>query len=182
VAALVAVEPLGPSTVAIPRAYDPPVSAVDELRLEPLPPAGVDLGVLSRLPRVLQAEPARRLRNLGRVRIVLVTSDDPRFGVLNADTAAYLRQAGCTVEEIRRSDHGVHGNGHFMTLESNNDAAFAPSARPRWPEVGCAIAAPSPAQAPTFSRRSSARRMISRQRPLPSMPAWPSPSSARLRI
>ncbi len=121
---LVAVEPLGPTTVAVPLAYDPPIASVDELKLEPLPETDVDLGPLARLPRVLQAEPPRRLVNLARVPIVLVTSDDPRFRVLNSDTAAYLRQAGVEIDELRLADHGIHGNGHFMTLERNSGEVF----------------------------------------------------------
>jgi pimeloyl-ACP methyl ester carboxylesterase len=122
---LVAVEPLGVTTVGIPLAYDPPISSVEELELRPLPDTDVDLGPLARLPRLLQADPPRRLVNLARVPIVLVTSDDPHFGVLNADTAAYLRQAGCAVDELRLSDEGIHGNGHFMALEDNSGDVFA---------------------------------------------------------
>ncbi len=126
VKALVAVEPLGPTTVAIPLTFDPPVASVDELSLVPIPDdAGVDLGPLAGLPRMLQTEPPRRLVNLAQVPTVMVTSDDPYFGVLNADSLAFLRQAGCTVDELRLSDHGIRGNSHFMSLEKNNGEVFA---------------------------------------------------------
>jgi pimeloyl-ACP methyl ester carboxylesterase len=121
VRALVAVEALGPATVAIPLAFDPPVASVSELALEPLPdPPDVDFGGLARVPRVVQAEPARRLTALARIPIAFVTSDDPAFGALNASAIAFLRQAGCSVEELRLADLGIHGNGHFMPLEENN--------------------------------------------------------------
>jgi pimeloyl-ACP methyl ester carboxylesterase len=126
VRALVAVEPLGPSTVAIPLTFDPPVSTLEELSLVPIADeTEVDLGPLASLPRVLQADPPRRLVNLARVPIVMVTSDDPSFRVLNADSLAYLRQAGCTVDELTLSEHGIRGNSHFMTLEENNGEVFA---------------------------------------------------------
>ena len=49
-----------------------------------------------------------------------MTSEDPKFGVLNAASIAYLRQAGCAVDELRLADAGIRGNGHFMLLETNN--------------------------------------------------------------
>jgi pimeloyl-ACP methyl ester carboxylesterase len=121
VKAVVAVEALGPTTVGIPLAYDPPISSLEELALEPLPDRpDIDWEPLSRLPRVIQTEPARRLVNLSRVPIAVVTSDDPGFGALNAASIAYLEQAGCTVTELRLADHGIVGNGHFMPIEENN--------------------------------------------------------------
>jgi pimeloyl-ACP methyl ester carboxylesterase len=120
VKALVAVEAIGPATLAVPLTFDPPISSVDELVLEPLPEPDVDMGGLARLPRVVQAEPPRRLSALAQVPIAVVTSDDPQFGVLNAATIAFLRQGGCSVEELRLAIHGIRGNGHFMPLEENN--------------------------------------------------------------
>ena len=122
VKALVSVEALGPATVAIPLSFDPPIVSVSDLALEPFPdPPGVELGGLARLPRVIQQEPPRRLTALARVPIAFVTSDDPAFGALNASSIAFLRQAGCEVDELRLADLGIHGNGHFMPLEDNND-------------------------------------------------------------
>jgi pimeloyl-ACP methyl ester carboxylesterase len=121
VKALVAVEGIGPSTLAYPLTYDPPVATVDELALEPLPDEpDVDWGPLAGVPRRTQPSPARRLPALARVPIAVLTSEDPRFGVLNRDTIEYLRAAGCTVEDLRLADRGIHGNGHMMTLEENN--------------------------------------------------------------
>lgn len=121
VTVLVSVEGIGPATLAVPLTYDPPVSTAAELALEPLPDeAGIDWGPLAAVPRMMQPSPARRLPALARVPIAVVTSDDPRFTVLNRDTIAYLRAAGCTVEDLRLADHGIHGNGHMMSLEQNN--------------------------------------------------------------
>jgi pimeloyl-ACP methyl ester carboxylesterase len=122
VRALVSVEALGPATVGIPLSFDPPISSVSELALEPFPdPPGVDLGGLARLPRVVQQEPARRLAALARVPIAVVTTEDPAFGALNASAIAFLRQAGCSVDEIRLADLGLRGHGHFAPLEDGND-------------------------------------------------------------
>jgi hypothetical protein len=30
-----------------------------------------------------------------------------------------MRQAGCTVDDLNLSEHGIAGNSHFMTLEDN---------------------------------------------------------------
>jgi len=121
VRALVSVEGIGPSTLAVPLSYDPPVATVAELALEPLPaePA-IDWGSLAGLPRTQQPTPPRRLPQLARVPIAVLTSEDPRFAQLNRDTIAYLRAAGCAVEDLQLTDHGIGGNGHMMVIEDNN--------------------------------------------------------------
>ena len=121
VRALVSVEGLGPAGLAVPLAYDPPVSDVAELALEALPEEpDVDWGALAGVPRMAQPSPPRQLPQLARVPIAVLTSDDPRFAVLNRDAISYLRAAGCTVDDLRLADHGIHGNGHMMSLEDNN--------------------------------------------------------------
>lgn len=40
--------------------------------------------------------------------------------MLNRDTIAFLRAAGCTVEDLQLADLGIHGNSHMMSLEENN--------------------------------------------------------------
>jgi pimeloyl-ACP methyl ester carboxylesterase len=121
VKALVCVEGIGPASLAVPLTYDPPVSTVDELALERLPDEPeVDWGPLAGVDRRTQPTPARRLPALARVPIAVLTGEDPRFTVLNRDTIAYLRAAGCTVADLRLADHGIHGNGHMMSLEENS--------------------------------------------------------------
>ena len=121
VRALVSVEGIGPTALAVPLRYDPPAASVAELALEPLPPEpSVDWGPLAGVPRLAQPSPPRRLPALASIPIAVLTSDDPRFGVLNRDTIAYLRAAGCTVADLRLSDLGIHGNSHMMSLEDNN--------------------------------------------------------------
>jgi pimeloyl-ACP methyl ester carboxylesterase len=121
VRALVSFEGIGPASLAVSLTYEPPVADVSELRLEPLPEEpDVDWGPLAGIPRMAQPSPARRLVALARVPLAVVTSDDQRFATLNRDTIAYLRAAGCTVEDLRLADLGIHGNGHMMSLEDNN--------------------------------------------------------------
>jgi pimeloyl-ACP methyl ester carboxylesterase len=121
VRALVSVEGIGPSSLALALHYEPALASVAELDLEALPDEpSVDWGPLARLPRVMQRSPARTLPNLARVPIAVLSSDDPRFSVLNRDTIAYLRAAGCRVDDLKLAELGIKGNGHMMTLEENN--------------------------------------------------------------
>lgn len=114
---IVAIEAGGPQHTAIPLSYDPPISRLDELAMETISPK-------DKPPYQLQAEPARPLVNLRRVPIATVRSDDSSFDALTDATVAYLRQGGCTVDDVRLADHGVRGNGHFMMLEDNNRQVF----------------------------------------------------------
>lgn len=121
VAAIVCVEGLGPTLTEIPLTYDPPISSLAELSLVDLPDApAFPPGRMPAPPLVVQAEPARQLVNLKRIPIAVVTSEDPRFNALDFATVAYLRQGGCTVDDLRLAELGIHGNGHFMPLETNN--------------------------------------------------------------
>ena len=126
VRALVSVEGIGPGTLAIPLTYDPPVASVEELGLIALAEEpDIDWGPLAGVPRRAQPEPARRLPNLARVPIAIVTTEDPRFAQLNRDAIAYLREAGCTVEDIRLRERGISGNGHMVPIEDNNGEVLA---------------------------------------------------------
>ena len=117
VKAVVSVEALPPVMAAEHLAFDPP----GELALEEVPEErGVEWGPLGRVPRVVQAEPPRRLANLSRMPIACVMSDDPRFSEITRAESLFLRQAGCDVSDLVLSEHGITGNGHFMTLEDYN--------------------------------------------------------------
>jgi len=103
----------------IPIAYDPPVTDPAQLETRDVtPPAG------SRVhPYKIQAEPARKLKNLQGIPTVVVASDlGGRTQVPAA--VAYLRQAGCDAEDLELRDKGVLGNGHFMMLENNRRQVF----------------------------------------------------------
>ena len=105
----------------IPVAYDPPVKDVSELKLVdvPSPEEGV-------APYKLQAEPARKLKNLQGIPIVIVTSEGSFASPGNPGAVAYFKQAGCQAEEMRLTKLGIHGNGHMMMVERNNRQVLQP--------------------------------------------------------
>lgn len=126
---IVAVEPFGPPFTA--RAggtlnwgitgarlnFDPPAaSPADFATIERQPPG---LGMIACM---VQAEPARQLPNLIGFPIVIVTAEASWMAMDNHGTVDFLAQAGADVEHLRLENHGVHGNGHAMMLESNSDA------------------------------------------------------------
>ena len=105
----------------IPVAYDPPVKDVSELKLVdvPSPEEGV-------APYKLQAAPARKLKNLQGIPIVIVTSEGSFASPGNPGAVAYFKQAGCQAEEMRLTKLGIHGNGHMMMVERNNRQVLQP--------------------------------------------------------
>lgn len=128
VKAIIAVEPLGPpfsalggaalswGLTAVPLTFEPPAARIEELQLEERPPARA--GTVACL---VQKEPARKLLNLTRFPIVVVTAEASWMAADNHGTVDFLRQAGARVEHLRLEEQGVHGNGHAMMLERNSD-------------------------------------------------------------
>ena len=105
----------------IPVTYDPPVLDPSELKTVTVPSA--EMGVPDCL---IQAEPARTLVNLQGIPIVMVTSEGSFASPGNPGAIAFFKQAGCTAEELRLVDHGIHGNGHMMMVEKNNREVLQP--------------------------------------------------------
>ena len=131
VKAIVAAEPLGPPFAAIsgplpygithaPLTFDPPLGEGEALASMDMPSPGEGL-----VPYKVQAEPARRLPNLAKMPIVVVTAEASWMAADNHAIVHFLRQAGADVEHLRLEEHGVHGNGHAMQLEANSDAVAA---------------------------------------------------------
>jgi hypothetical protein len=95
----------------VPMVYDPPVS--DPSQLVTREAEGYKL----------QAEPARKLKNLQGIPIAYVTAE--RSGRTQSPAiVAFLKQAGCDAEDFQLKDKGIHGNGHFMMLENNRKQVF----------------------------------------------------------
>ncbi len=101
-----------------PLAYDPPLKPGQTLKFvhQDKPDApGLVRGWL-------QAEPARKLRNLMKIPVLIVAGEASYHAAFDHCTAAYLAQAGVPVTFLRLEDAGLRGNGHMMMLEKNSDA------------------------------------------------------------
>jgi pimeloyl-ACP methyl ester carboxylesterase len=95
----------------VPMVYDPPASDPSQLVTR-------DVGGYK-----LQAEPARKLKNLEGIPIAYVTAE--KSGRTQSPAiVAFLRQAGCDAEDFQLRDKGIVGNGHFMMLENNRKEVF----------------------------------------------------------
>ncbi len=99
-----------------PLTYDPPISSPDDLKVERQ--AKADAPDLSRCWE--QTSPARQLPNLQRVPILVLTAEASYHANYDHCTVKYLRQAGVQPTWIKLADAGIHGNGHMMMLEKNN--------------------------------------------------------------
>src|SRR5690348_4300087 len=140
VRALVAVEPSGPplhdmvqngppdwfadgpvarpyGITSVPITYDPPVSEPSQLQF--VQQANPDQPDLVRC--WLQANPARKLPRLAGIPILMVQSEASYHASYDHCTDKYLTQAGVQHTFMRLADVGIHGNGHMMMLEKNND-------------------------------------------------------------
>ena len=73
----------------------------------------------------LQKAPARQLPNLQKVPILVVTSEASYHRGYDHCTVKYLEEAGVPVTWIKLEDIGIHGNGHMMMLEKNNQQIAA---------------------------------------------------------
>ena len=59
--------------------------------------------------------------NLKDIPVLLVTAEASYHAPFDHITAAFLKQAGVNVEFARLEAHGIHGNGHMMMMEKNNE-------------------------------------------------------------
>lgn len=126
---IVTVEPFGPpftrdlsSTVAknygiagFPLCYDPPVNALEQLKLRILKakkPGLKDGWVFQ--------EPAPQLPHLKGKPILFLVGEASYHAGYDHLTSYVLRQCGVEHDFIRLEDVGIHGNGHMMMLEKNS--------------------------------------------------------------
>jgi pimeloyl-ACP methyl ester carboxylesterase len=93
-----------------PLDYDPPLAPG-----EPLP------FTLDAEGTVRQPAPPRALAGLRQVPVLLLTGEASYHDTYDGLTAAFLREAGVIVEHVRLAERGIHGNGHLLALELNND-------------------------------------------------------------
>jgi len=100
----------------VPLTYDPPVTDASELTIvqqEKADGPGLVRGCL-------QAEPARRLPNLAKVPILVVTAEASYHAPYDHCTVNYLRQAGVEAHWMKLAEHGLHGNSHVLMMEKNS--------------------------------------------------------------
>jgi pimeloyl-ACP methyl ester carboxylesterase len=97
-----------------PITYEPPVNSPSDLK-----PVIVSSDLAGNYTCYKQAEPARKLVNLLKIPILMVTSESSFHAVYDGCTAGYLAQAGVNVEHIRLESVGIRGNGHMMFMEKN---------------------------------------------------------------
>ena len=118
-------QPFGGANVwgmsTVPVAYDPPVSEPAEIKTRRVEAPEPGVG-----PYLLQEEPARKLKNLQNIPIVIVTAEASFASPGNPGAIAYFKQAGCKAEEMRLVSLGIHGNGHMMMVEKNNREVLKP--------------------------------------------------------
>ena len=107
---------------ASPMTYDPPVTDLRQFSLvDRTPPPDSPRPIAS--PYKLQAEPARKWKNLQQIPMAWITSE---FGAGGSPVAnvAFLKQVGCSVDLLRLRDYGIVGNGNLMLMEKNNHEVF----------------------------------------------------------
>lgn len=119
VAAVVAVEPMGPpfgrtpgfgalewGLTAAPLTFDPPRATPEEVRAAD--PATLRVPAMVGLP------------------VALVTGETSSFAAFAPAIADFLSVAGAAVERLHLPDHGIRGNGHGLIYEKNSDQALQP--------------------------------------------------------
>jgi pimeloyl-ACP methyl ester carboxylesterase len=99
-----------------PITYSPPVSDPSQLQF-------VQAAINDRYVQScwLQVEPARKLPNLSKVPILMLSSEAGYNTMWDPCTNAYLEQAGVAHTWLRLPDIGIHGNAHFDFIEANSD-------------------------------------------------------------
>ena len=129
---LVQLEPIGPAfaqtfgpetlqwgVAAVPVAYDPPAATPADVELDEHSPASGGPSYM------LQTEPARKLANLSKVPIAVVTGEASVFQFTDGSLVTFLQQAGCDATHIELAQEGVHGNSHGSMFELNNADVLA---------------------------------------------------------
>lgn len=98
-------------------AWDPPLAEGEALAFEKEQgPRRADCATCWR-----QAEPARKLVNVGKVPVFMITGEASYHAPYDHCTAQFLRQAGVAVEHVYLAERGVTGNGHMLMMEKNSD-------------------------------------------------------------
>jgi pimeloyl-ACP methyl ester carboxylesterase len=143
-----------------PIAYEPVISDAKELQtlLEAQAPSA------DKVPCYVQQEPARKLKNLQNIPVLLMSFDGSYHRQFDHCLAKWLNQAGVKTQYVEPESAGLSGNGHMMMLEKNSlDIAkyigtwLSANARPGRGENNNR-AMPNPRTIPTFAVEDIARK------------------------
>ncbi|KAF9554875.1 alpha/beta-hydrolase [Agrocybe pediades] len=131
VKALVAIEPAGPPFTGatfppitptraygvseVPLTFSPAISNASDLQTQVL-----FTSTSEGYTCIGQADPARKLVNVSKVPVLVVTSESGYHTTYDWCTVDFLRKAGVGVDHITLPNVGIHGNGHMMFMEKNN--------------------------------------------------------------
>ena len=96
-------------------AYEPAVAAPSDFQIE-----FDNQSQAGRLGCYRQKEPARKLKNLQNIPVLVLTADASYHGVYDHCTVQWLMQAGVKTEHVELAKAGIAGNGHMMMLEKNS--------------------------------------------------------------
>lgn len=95
----------------LPITYDPPISDPGELIQETVASKVVNLSAC-----IQQQEPAKKLVNLMKIPVLVMTSEASYHAVYEYCTVAYMRQAGVCVEWLNLPEVGIHGEFELRVL------------------------------------------------------------------
>jgi len=99
-----------------PLTFDPPLAKDEKL----IPELDTQPTKENLVQCYLQKEPVRKLTNLQKVSILILSAEASYHSPYDHGTSNFLKQAGVQHDFLRLEDHGIKGNGHMMMLEKNN--------------------------------------------------------------
>ena len=105
----------------IPLTFDPPVTDPSQIVTETTGRLQYTDGLLSLYPCIQQKPPARKLVNLSKAPVLIVTGEASIHVTYDQCLAQFLDQAGVSVNYTKLADVGIRGNGHFLNVEKNSD-------------------------------------------------------------
>ena len=106
---------------AVPLGYSPPAASASDLAI--VQQESPDEPSLARC--WVQKAPARQLPGLQKLPHLILTSEASYHAAYDHCTVKFLEQAGVHPTWIKLGDAGIHGNGHMMMIEKNNQEVAA---------------------------------------------------------
>jgi pimeloyl-ACP methyl ester carboxylesterase len=113
------------AVTAVPLTYSPPAASASDLTIvQQEKPDGPNLARCW-----MQKAPARQLPSLQKVPHLILTAEASYHAAYDHCTVKFLEQAGVHATWIKLGDAGIHGNGHMVMIEKNNQEIAAAIAR-----------------------------------------------------